>query len=94
MEDKIDICSYNACKIVNDFLSDKETHNKEFLNKELKSLNKELKKQESLLRSVKMLIKQYSHLDDVLRMTNINILSRITELQIQIKETNKELKTI
>ncbi len=93
MEDEINICSYDACEIVNVFLNDEETHNKEFFKKELITLSKELRKQEGLLKAIKMIVKEYDHLDDVVRMTRINILSRIIELKDQIKETNKELKT-
>jgi hypothetical protein len=93
MEDKINICSYDACEIVNNFLSDEETHNKEFFEKELITLSKELRKQKALLRAVKMLVKEYDYLDDVLIKARINILSRIIELNSQIKETNKEIKT-
>ena len=93
MEDKINICSYDACEIVNVFLNDEKTHNKEFFEKELKTLSKELIKQEVLLKAVKMLVKEYNYLEESVRMTRINILSRIIELKDQIKETNKELKT-
>jgi len=90
-EEEIQACSENSCELVSNFLNDEETHNEEFFKKELVTLNKELRKQKALLRSIKMLIKQYNYLDDVLRMTNINILSRITELMVQIKDTNNEL---
>ncbi len=93
MEDEINICSYDACEIVNVFLNDEKTHNKEFFEKELKTLSKELRKQEVLLKVVKMLVKEYDYLEESVRMARINILSRIIELKDQIKETNKELKT-
>jgi NADH:ubiquinone oxidoreductase subunit E len=93
MEDKIKICSYDACEIVNDFLSDEETHNKEFFEKELKTLNKELRKQKTLLNSLNRIDKEYSYLKDALIQTRRNILDRIYDLKSQIKETNKELIT-
>jgi|688.fasta_scaffold500810_2 hypothetical protein len=93
MEDEINICSYDACEIVNVFLNDEKTHNKEFFEKELKTLSKELRKQKALLNSLVKIVKEYNHLDDVLIKIKINILSRIIELKDQIKETNKELKT-
>ena len=92
-EKEIKECSQNSCELVSSFLNDEETHNKEFFKKELKRLTKELRKQKALLRSVKLLVKQYSYLDDILKMTNINILSRMIELNNQLKEINKELKT-
>lgn len=93
MEDKIKICSYDACKIVNNFLSDEKTHNKKFFKKELITLNKELRRQEILLKAIKMLVKEYGYLEDMVIRTRINILSRTIELKDQIKETNKQLKT-
>ena len=41
-----------------------------------------------------LLHKQYNHLDDLLRLTNINILSRMIELKNHIKETEKSLNNI
>ena len=93
MEDKIKICSYDACEIVNDFLSDEETHNKKFFEKNLITLNKELRKQKALLNSLNRIDKEYSYLKDALIQTRRNILERIYDLKSQIKETNKELIT-
>jgi NADH:ubiquinone oxidoreductase subunit E len=93
MEDEINICSYDACEIMNVFLNDEKTHNKEFFEKELKTLNKELRKQKALLNSLNRIGKEYSYLEDALIQTRRNILERIYDLNFQIKETNKELKT-
>lgn len=90
---EVKACTENSCELFNSFLNNEETHNEEFFKKELTRLTKDLKKQKFLLRSIKTLVKQYNYLDGVLKMTNINILSRITMLQNQIKEINKELKT-
>lgn len=93
-EKEIQACSQDSCELVSSFLNDEETHDEKFFKKDLKRLTKELKKQKALLRAVKMLVKEHNYLDDVLRLININVLSRIIELGNQIKETEKSLKNI
>ena len=94
MEDKINICSYDACELINGFLNNEETHNKEFFEKDLIILNKKLRKQKTLLNSLNRISKEYSYLEDMLIQTRRNILEYIYDLKSHIKETNKRLKTI